>query len=360
MILVTTIGSSSLDLYSCKLAEHLDVPLLHTDIYQRAAECRNISWLSHQALKTFFDDWCFVRKLNSLKDIVHLPNHHLGRYGNFLTVPYIITVHDLIRYFDLKGYRPLIYRPNLRDRFYLNLDYKGIKRAKRIITVSWATKSDLVHYLGIPDEQISVVYAGIDHSLFRPVSNRIYDYPYVLFVGSEHPRKNFTGLLKAFSRLKGEPGFKDLKLVNVGRAGGPEADFRGQTMKVINALDLAGDVICADFVPESELPAYYSGAEVFVLPSLYEGFGLPPLEAMACGCPVVTSNTSSLPEVVGEAGIMVNPYDTDSLAQAMRQVLTDAKIRDGMIRKGLKRAKRFSWEETARQTQKVYNKVASG
>ncbi|TET14699.1 MAG: glycosyltransferase family 1 protein, partial [Dehalococcoidia bacterium] len=109
--------------------------------------------------------------------------------------------------------------------------------------------------------------------------------------------------------------------------------------------------------PEADLPAYYSGAEVFVLPSLYEGFGFPVLEAMACACPVITSNTSSLPEVTGEAGIMVDPHDTDSLAQAMRQVLTDSELRDNMIEKGLEQSKRFTWEKAAEQTLEVYNKV---
>ncbi len=355
---MATIGSRSLNLYSRRLAEGLNVTVFHTHIYQRIAECRNISWMSTRAVKSIWYDGHFVKKLNRLGDFIHLPNHHLGRYGNFLKVPFIITVHDLIRYFDLKGRRTLIHRPNLRDRFYFNLDYKGIKKAKRIITISQATKNDLVHYLGIAEEQISIVYLGIDHRLFQPVFHHLYNHPYVLFVGTEHPRKNFAGLLKAFSQLKREPKFKDLKLVKVGRAGGREADFRGQTMKVINALDLARDVIFADFVPENDLPAYYSGAGVFVLPSLYEGFGLPPLEAMACGCPVVTSNTSSLPEVTGEAGIMVNPYDTDSLAQAIRQVLTDDKLRSSMIKKGLKQSKKFSWEKTARQTQEVYNRVA--
>ncbi len=357
MILVVTTGSGSLDMYAHKLSENLGVPLLLSDIRDKITRDFNISWWSRKAVSTLWYDWCLVRTLNRLRDIVHLPNHHLGRYGNFLRVPYIITVHDLIRYFDLKGYGTFIHRPNLRDRFYLNLDYKGIKKAKRIIAISQATKRDLMHYLGIPDEQISVVYLGVDHKLFRPVSHRIYDNPYVLFIGSEHPRKNFAGLLKAFSQLKGEPRFKDLKLVKVGKAGGSEVDFRGQTMEVINTLDLVGDVIFADFVPEAELPAYYSGAEVFVLPSLYEGFGFPPLEAMACGCPVITSNTASLPEVVGEAGIMVNPYDTDSLVKAMRRVLTDSELRDDMVRKGLEQAKRFSWEKAARQTQEVYEKV---
>ncbi len=358
MILVATIGGHSLDLYSRKLAEGLNGPVFRTDIYHRIAECRNISWLSARAVNSIWYDWHFVRELNKLGDCIHLPNHHFGRYANFLKVPFIITVHDLIRYLDLKRYRALIYHPDLRDRFYFNLDYKGIKKAKRIIAISQATKNDLTHYLGIAEEQISVVYNGIDHKLFQPVSHRLYNHPYVLFVGTEQPRKNFAGLLKAFSQLKREPRFKDLKLIKVGRAGGREVDFRRQTMKVINALDLVSDVIFAGFVPDNDLPAYYSGAEILVLPSLYEGFGLPPLEAMACGCPVVTSNTSSLPEVAGEAGIMVNPYDTDSLTQAIKQVLTDDRLRSSMIKRGLEQSKKFSWEKTARQTQEVYNRVA--
>jgi glycosyltransferase involved in cell wall biosynthesis len=227
----------------------------------------------------------------------------------------------------------------------------------RIIAVSQSTKDDLIHCLDIPDERISVVHEGIDHSLFRPVSHRIYNHPYILFVGAEHPRKNFTTLLKAFSQLKSEPRLKELKLVKVGNAGGQEVDFRRQTMGVVESLHLSREVIFTDFVPETDLPAYYSGAEVFALPSLYEGFGFPVLEAMACGCPVITSNTSSLPEVVGEAGIMVDPHNTDSLAQAIWRVLTDSELRDNMIRKGLEQSKRFSWEKVAEETREVYNKV---
>ncbi len=357
MFFVVTIGNGSMDIYAYKLAERLDVPVVCTDIYEKFRRSRNISWLSPRAIKAIWHDWRFVRMLNKLGDSVHLPNHHLGRYGNSLKVPYIITVHDLIRYFDMDGEETFIRSPNRRDRHYLNLDFEGIRKAMRIIAVSQSTKNDLMRCLGIPDERISVVYEGIDHSLFQPVSHRIYNYPYILFVGSEHPRKNFTTLLKAFSQLKSEPRFKKLKLVKVGDAGGQETDFRNQTMGVVESLHLSSEVIFTDFVPETDLPAYYSGAEVFVLPSLYEGFGFPVLEAMACACPVITSNTSSLPEVVGEAGIMIDPYDTDSLAQAMMQVLTDSELSNNMIRKGLEQSKRFSWEKAAEQTLEVYNKV---
>jgi len=356
MLFVVTIGNGSMDIYASKLAEKLNIPVAYTDIYQQLRQSRNISWLSPQTLKATWYNWRFVRMLNKLGDSVHLPNQHLGRYGNFLRVPYIITVHDLIRYFDMDGEETFIRPPNRRDRHYLNLDYEGIRRATGIIAVSQSTKDDLIHYLDVPDEKISVVYEGIDHSLFRPVSHRICNYPYILFVGSEQPRKNFTTLLKAFSQLKSEPIFKELKLVKVGSAGGQEIDFRSQTIGIIESLNLSSEVIFTNFVPETDLPAYYSGAEVFVLPSLYEGFGFPVLEAMACACPVITSNTSSLPEVTGKAGIMINPQDADILAQMMKQVLTNGELRDTMIRRGLEQAKRFTWEKAAEQTLEVYKK----
>ncbi len=349
-----------MDTYSRKLDENLDVPVLYTDIYQKFRQSRDISWLSPRAVRSIWHDWRFVRTLNKLGDFVHLPNQHLGRHGNYLKVPYIITVHDLIRYFDLEDLEEdetLIHSPNRRDRFYLSLDYEGIIKAARIIAVSQSTKDDLVQHFGVADERISVVYEGIDHELFKPVSRRIYDDPYILFVGSEQPRKNFSGLLKAFSLLKSEPNFKELKLVKVGTAGGQEVDFRSQTIGVIEGLGLAGEVIFTEFVPEADLPAYYSGAEIFVLPSLYEGFGFPVLEAMACGCPVITSNISSLPEVVGESGIMVNPSNINSLAQMMSSVLTSDELRDAMVKKGLEQARKFSWEKAAEQTLEVYSKL---
>ena len=346
-----------MDIYARKLAEHLDVPKLYSDIYPKVAEQFNIPALSPAALKALWQDWHFIRKLNKLDGIVHLPNHHLGRYGFFLKVPYIITVHDLIRYFDLKGYGTFIHHPNRRDRFYLSLDYRGVKKATRIIAVSQTTKHDLVKHLDIPEERISVIYEGIDHQVFKPTSRRLVDYPYVLFVGSEHPRKNLARLLRAFSRLKSQRRFKDLKLLKVGKAGGPEAEFRKHTLQAINELNIPSDVVFTDYVAEEDLPAYYSSAECFILPSLYEGFGLPPLEAMACGCPVIVSNRASLPEVTGEAAVKVDPLRTYSIASALEVVLTDERLKRELVSKGLERARQFSWEKAARETMEVYQSV---
>jgi len=296
--------------------------------------------------------------LNGLSGIVHIPNQHLGRYGKFLKMPYIITVHDLIRYFDLKGYGTYIHRPNSRDRFYLPRDYRGVTKATRVIAVSQATKRDLMYYLGIPEERISIVYEGIDHTLFRPsLRSNNFGYPYILFVGSEHPRKNLPTLIRAFGMLKQQRRFRHLRLVKVGRAGGTEADFRQQTNEIIDSLNLDGEVVFSEFISEEDLRACYSGAQCFVLPSLYEGFGFPPLEAMACGCPVITSDSSSLPEVVDGAAIKVSPEDVEGLAGALEKVLTDRELRESLITKGMNQAAKFSWEETAEKTLEVYKEV---
>ena len=356
--LLVTVGSGAMAAYSQKLAEKLDVPKVYADIYRRIAERFNIPWLSRDALRAVRDDRNFRNILSKLSDVVHLPNQHLGRYGNSLRMPYIITVHDLIRYFDLKKYGTYIHHPNNRDRFYLNCDYKGIKKAARIIAISEATKRDLIQYLGIPDDRISVVYLGIDHVAFRPsfiASN--FEHPYILFVGSEHPRKNLPTLLRAFSRLKEQSSFNNLKLVKVGEAGGREADFRKQSMEAINYLNLDREVIFTGVVSEADLRVYYSNAECLAFPSRYEGFGLPPLEAMACGCPVITSDSSSLPEVVGEAAIKISPGDVGGWAAALRKILTERQLKEKLIARGMKQAAKFSWEQTAEKTLLIYKEV---
>ena len=200
-----------------------------------------------------------------------------------------------------------------------------------------------------------MIYNGIDRRVFKPYREKPLDKPYIIYVGSERPRKNLGRLFEAFAVLKKD--FPDLKLVKAGTYGRSE-EYRKQSMQQLKNLDITRDAIFLDYIPDIELARYYSSAILLAYPSLYEGFGLPPAEAMACGCPVVTSNISSLPEVVGDAGLLVDPYSTQSLAQAMRRVLTEDKLRDEMIVKGLEQAKKFSWEKTIEQTLEVYDKVA--
>ena len=355
VVFVVTRGSRSMDLYSRKLAEHLKVPKVYTDIYERAARKFNLPLLSHEALKVALYDVSFIRALRKRDDVIfHFPNQHLGRYAFFLNKPFIITVHDIIRYFDLKGYGLYIQQPNFRDRIYLELDYRGIRKALKIIAVSNTTKNDLVKYLRVPERNIAVVYEGVDHRVFRPIEHRPLNDPYILFVGSEQPRKNLRGLLRAFAILK-RRGLRGLKLIKVGSPGN-EA-FRAETLRIVKILGLESDVIFTGYVPESDLPYYYSGASCFVFPSLYEGFGLPVLEAMACGCPVIVSKIPSLMEVAGDAALKVDPLNAEELADALHEVLTNKELKEELRARGLNRAKMFSWEKTAEETLKVYREV---
>ena len=361
VLFLATTGRGSMDKYAQRLAAHLDVDKVDTDVYQRTAELFNVPCVGRTSLAGFWSDLRFIRRLRNLDArLVHLPNHHLGRYGVFLSSPYVVTVHDLIRYFDLRGDSVFIHTPNGRDRICLRLDYLGIRHADAIIAVSETTKRDVVRHLGVPEDRVFVVYEGIDHALYRPVEDRLLDEPYVLYVGSEHPRKNLRTLLAAFAELKRERDFRDLKLVKVGRPGGREACFREQTEAVVRELALDRDVVFTDYVPEDDLPVWYSGAVCLVLPSLYEGFGFPPLEAMACGCPAIVSNAGSLPEVAGDAALVVDPRDRLALAEAMRTLLLDATTRDELAERGLAHAANFSWERAAHETVRVYEAVLRG
>jgi len=332
VVLIVTSEKSGIDRYSHEIAKRLVVKKIETRRYLSLIEAYRLA-----------------KVIRGESDVIHLPNQDFGRYALFLKNPFIVTVHDLVR----SCFRYA--QETISERVLLKLDIKGIKRASHIIADSQNTRKDLIKYLKISENRITVIYPGVDHSIFKPYNIKLLDKRYILYVGSERPRKNLGRLLEAFAKLKTE--FPELKLVKVGTPGRSET-YRRNMMAKLDSLGITQDVIFVDFISELDLAHYYSSATLLAYPSLYEGFGLPPLEAMACGCPVVTSNSSSLPEVIGEAGIMVNPNDTESLAQAMRQVLTDSKLRDDMIRKGLEQAKRFSWKKTAEQTQEVYNKAA--
>lgn len=331
-VIIVTSEKSGVDRYSQEIAKRLDARKIESRRYLSLREAYQLSKL--------------IRRQN---DIVHLPNQNFARYALFSKNPFIVTVHDMIRFFF--GFA----KETPTEKILLKLDIRGIKRADHIITVSQHTKHDLIEYLDIPNSRISAIYNGIDHDVFKPCKIKVMDNPYILYVGSERPRKNLETLIEAFATLEKE--FPELRLVKVGEPG-RYREYRRETIRKLDSLGITRSVQFVDQVSGSELAHYYSSAALLAYPSLYEGFGLPALEAMACGCPVVTSNISSLPEVVGDAGIMINPYDADNLAEMMRQVLIDNELRNNMIRKGLERSKKFSWEKTAEQTQEVYNKVA--
>ncbi|MGB9133330.1 MAG: glycosyltransferase family 1 protein, partial [Methanosarcina sp.] len=175
----------------------------------------------------------------------------------------------------------------------------------------------------------------------------------ILYVGSEQPRKNVPFLLEAISQLKKR--IPEIKLLKIGNSQVPGA--REKLVELIETLGLQEEVIFVGYVSENDITKYYNAADLFVYPSLYEGFGMPPLEAMACGTPVVTSNVTSLPEVVADAAITIDPHEVNAFVEAMYNVLTDEKLRENMIDKGLKRAQLFNWERSAEEMHRVYKQL---
>ena len=291
-------------------------------------------------------------------DLFHATEHLLPRLKGARTV---LTVHDLIYRLFPEYHLPL-------NKWFLNLFMPlFVRRADAIIAVSQCTKDDLIRHYAVPLEKITVIYEGVD-ARFQPITdpdtlarvrNR-YGLPerFILYVGTIEPRKNLTTLLEAYAALTSRVSnlqypISNIHLVIAGRKGWLYEGF----FRRLRELGLEREVVFPGFVPDEDLPALYSAAELFVFPSLYEGFGLPPLEAMACGTPVITSNSSSLPEVVGEVGIMVEPRDVRALAEAMELVLTDEGKRREMREKGLRQAARFSWKRTAQETLEVYRSV---
>jgi glycosyltransferase involved in cell wall biosynthesis len=234
-----------------------------------------------------------------------------------------------------------------------------LPRVEAVITVSHASKRDIMRYLRVPAAKIHVILEGVNRRFCRPTEaverdvQKRHGLPtnYILFVGSVEKRKNLSHLLKAYDRLwqMGERR----RLVIVGARRWLYSDIA----ETVTQLQMKDRPIFTGYVPDEDLPALYGGADLFVFPSVYEGFGLPPLEAMACGTPVVCSNTSSLPEVVGAAAVTVDPCDVEALAEAMRRVLADADLREELRARGLARAAQFTWEKTARETFALYEEV---
>ncbi|MDP7239904.1 MAG: glycosyltransferase family 1 protein [Dehalococcoidia bacterium] len=335
-VLVGTTEDSGMDRYSREIARFLPVEVAYISRYRSGLRALRL-----------------VRKLVAQHGAIHFSNQHFGRYALITRCPYIVTVHDLVRLcFPFS-------RENPKEAIRLKFDTLGIKRASHIVAVSHNTKRDMVTRLGIPEHRITVIHNGVNHGVFKPGSSRPFPFPYLLYVGSERPRKNLSRLLSAFAQLKRGGDFPDLKLIKVGKPG-RSVKFRRNTLRTIEELGLGDEVLLVEDIGDEELATYYSSASALVYPSLYEGFGLPVVEAMACHCPVVTSNVSSLLEVAGDASILVDPQDVDGLHLAMARLLTDAELREQLVAKGREHARKFSWYETAMATLDVYKRVQAG
>ncbi len=272
----------------------------------------------------------------------------------FSLTPQIVMLHDIIHEYMPEHYPKSLCR--LMQMFYP----LSARKASRILTVSESSKRDIMKYYKIPEHKIIVTYNGVSED-FHPINDKekskdiLNKYgikgEYILYVGRLEPRKNISGLIKAYHQIKRNNVKHKLVLA------GTKYFQHEEIFETVNNLELQEEVIFPGSIKDEDLPLLYNCATLFVYPTFAEGFGIPPLEAMACGTPVISSNTSSIPEVVGNAGILIDPYNTEELASAILTVLRDSNLRERMKFEGLKRAKSFTWENAAKKTLMAYYEI---
>lgn len=297
-------------------------------------------------------------------DIIHYP--YFDFY--FLTLPLkkqiktVVTIHDVTPLIF-----PQYYSAGLKGKLKFFIQRFSLKGVSAVITDSENSKRDIAKYLNYSKEKIYVVYLAtgeefkkLETKKWKAEISKKYNLPerFVLYVGDVNYNKNVEGLIKAFGSSRTLSS--GLKLVLVGKSftdnSLPEVQ---RLLQLIKQLGLEDKIILPGWIPEEDLVKIYNLAEVYCQPSFYEGFGLPVLEAMACGCPVVCANSSSLPEVCGEAALMVDPHDDNGIAKAIERITTDRKLTNDLIEKGFKQSKKFFWEKTAKETVNVYHQIAN-
>ncbi|MFY9682858.1 MAG: glycosyltransferase family 1 protein [Candidatus Sulfotelmatobacter sp.] len=295
-------------------------------------------------------------------DLVHIPN--LFSIPRALPCPYVMTVHDMLEHLTQPRQQT-----GLRGTLHFQLTKRVLQGAARIFAVSKFTKLEMEKLFDIPPGRIEVVYNAIDErflrghasSADRQVIAERYQvtYPFLLYAGRISPHKNVVRMIEAFSALKTElekdRAFPDLKLIIIGDDVSGNPDLR----RTVIRSGVQNDVRFLGFVPIEVLRTFYDAAKIFVFPSLYEGFGLPPLEAMAHGTPVVASNVSSLPEVVGNAAVLVHPENVFEIMRALHRVLLDQPLREKMKERSYRQAGKFSWEKSVRRIMDAYREVVT-
>ena len=303
----------------------------------------------------FWDEVSVPNILDNHKmELYHVPQNGVGLSENINCLK-AITLHDII---------PLRMPETVSDR-YLRIFHnelpKMLKNCQGIITVSEFSKEDIAKEFNFPKDKIFVthlaaedIYKPLDKNMCRNVLRTKYGINdnYVLYVGGFSPRKNIIGLIEAFSLIPIQ-NRKNTKLVITGKKGFSYDKYK----KRAEDLNISDDVIFTDFIPLEDLPIFYNCAETLVYPSFYEGFGLPPLEAMACGTPVIASNITSLPEVCYNSAILIDPYNTEDLSCAIEKVLADNDLKLNLKNKSLMRSSHFSWQNTALKTIDAYNSI---
>lgn len=337
---------------------------LYRSSIQFSAQSSPLLYKSAQAFRSLLELAIKIditkNNLSKKYDVYHSSYYSLPLSNVLGNIPRVITIYDMIpilfpKYVTSKVNRQFVETINSID---INKD--------RVICISQHTKNDFCQHTGINSEHVFVTPLAASYNFF-PVneltiiksvlkSHNIPNRPYVLSLSTLEPRKNLTLLIKCFYQIIGENPNLDLNLVLVGVSGWKNKDIFEIASKYPH---LQSRIFFTGYIPDSDLSAIYSGAIAFVYPSLYEGFGLPPLEAMQCGVPVITSNTSSLPEVVGDAGILLDPKQPDELCQAILDVVGDSNLRSKLSQRSIKQASNFSWKKCAEQTVQVYETAAS-
>jgi glycosyltransferase involved in cell wall biosynthesis len=277
-------------------------------------------------------------KIQSNIDVFFTPAHYAPRA---MSIPSVVTIHDV----------SYLYYPGdflKRDLYKLkNWTEYSIQNAAHLIAVSETTKKDIITFYDVPDSKITVIHNGFEKQTIQRAHSLPHDLdtqPFILNVGTLQPRKNVATVIRAFSKFRKH--YRTHKLVIVGKTGWLYDDL----FKLTSDLDLLDYVVFAGFVPDDELATYYKKAFCYVTASLYEGFGIPVLEAMSYGCPVIASNTSSLPEVGGDAAVYFNPESVDDLVTVLVKLARDKKLRSLMVAKGKEQITNFSWKKCAQQT----------
>ncbi|MGB1249181.1 MAG: glycosyltransferase family 4 protein [Candidatus Promineifilaceae bacterium] len=343
-----------------RYAQALSVELTHANITHRIAHPKQpavlkpISAIGRTAgydLGAFLQTYPLSADFSQPGTLKHLVSQEMGTWLTLhRRTRTIVTVHDILPQ-TLTGHLAELHHP--LQRLFYRLAMRGLRFASHLIADSQYTKMEVVRELGIAPEQITVVPLAVDHAVFRPIDTpRPANLPpnYLLYVGSDAPRKNLPRLLEAFATVRRH--HPELWLVKVGAATSvaQAAVFEQQ----VAALDLQKHVLMLTDVSAEKLVACYNHATAFVFPSLYEGFGLPPLEAMACGTPVICANATALPEVVGEAALLVDGRDSAEIADAILSLLANPALAATLRERGLQRAQQFHWRQTARKTAALY------
>lgn len=301
------------------------------------------------------EQWALPLALSRARvDLFHAPHYVVSPLTH---CPFVVTIHDCIHL------RFPQYLPNrMAARYARSMMASSARRSQRILTVSEASKQDILHYLGVPASKIEVVYNALDERLATPPTEEeiarvrqryALDSPFILYTGNIKPHKNVDRLIEAYALLRRQ-GVVNAKLLIIG----DEISKYPNLRRLIHRHQLHPHVRFFGFVSDAMLAILYRLATVFVFPSLYEGFGLPPLEAMAAGAPVITSNVSSLPEVVGDAAVLIDPLDASSIADAMARVIGDSALRADLVQRGHERVLAFSWERSVSRIQQVYRDLA--